>query len=394
ATGLDKVFPAADHAQCKGIIRLVDLLSRDRKVVDLIELARQGSITANTYLSHATEFREADNEEARRPLLGKIRDVNKVMDVLAGNFSAGVGGVSSWAVGLVYKILFIFFVFMSVVTTGIAYRIARSLGGPLKKMIRGLTDSSDHLTVSSDGAANASRSLARGSSQQAAAIEETSTLLEEMSSMTRKSAGNANQADALMKEADQVVTEANESMNRLTRSMEEISNASEETSKIIKTIDEIAFQTNLLALNAAVEAARAGEAGAGFAVVADEVRSLAIRAKDAAKNTQDLLDITIKRVGASTRSLKSMNDDFEGIIETATVMGEKTEAITSASNEQANGIEQINKTVVEIDRVVQENAAFAEESAGASEEMTTQAGRMNEFVDELIELVTGGSVNC
>ncbi len=113
--------------------------------------------------------------------------------------------------------------------------------------------------------------------------------------MTKKNAENASMADVLMNEANQVVSEANESMGQLTQSMEEISKASEQTSKIIKTIDEIAFQTNLLALNAAVEAARAGEAGAGFAVVADEVRNLAMRAAEAAKNTAELIEGTVKK---------------------------------------------------------------------------------------------------
>ena len=113
--------------------------------------------------------------------------------------------------------------------------------------------------------------------------------------MTKQNADHANQANHLMSETSSVVSKANEFMSGLTTSMNDISKASEETSKIIKTIDEIAFQTNLLALNAAVEAARAGEAGAGFAVVADEVRNLAMRAADAARNTADLIESTVKK---------------------------------------------------------------------------------------------------
>jgi methyl-accepting chemotaxis protein len=131
-----------------------------------------------------------------------------------------------------------------------------------------------------------------------------------MSSMTRQNAEHAQQADGLMQEANQVVRRANDSMVELDTSMNEISKASEETSKIIKTIDEIAFQTNLLALNAAVEAARAGEAGAGFAVVADEVRNLAMRAADAAKNTAQLLEGTVKKVNDGTALVSRTNEEF------------------------------------------------------------------------------------
>jgi methyl-accepting chemotaxis protein len=213
-----------------------------------------------------------------------------------------------------------------------------------------------------------------------------------MSSMTKQNADNANQADNLMKEANQVVGRANNSMIELTQSMEDISKASEETSKIIKTIDEIAFQTNLLALNAAVEAARAGEAGAGFAVVANEVRNLAMRAADAAKNTADLIEGTVKKVKDGGDLVATTNEAFTEVATSSTKVGDLVAEIAAASNEQAQGIEQVNKVVVEMDKVVQQNAANAEESASASEEMSAQAEQMKGFVGDLVSLV-GGSAN-
>ena len=164
--------------------------------------------------------------------------------------------------------------------------------------------------------------------------------------MTKQNAESANQANNLMSKANQVIGNANNSMTELTTSMEEISKASEETQKIIKTIDEIAFQTNLLALNAAVEAARAGEAGAGFAVVADEVRNLALRAAEAAKNTADLIEGTVKRVKDGSEIVTKTNEAFTEVATSASKVGELVGEIAAASNEQAEGIDQVNKALM------------------------------------------------
>jgi methyl-accepting chemotaxis protein len=171
--------------------------------------------------------------------------------------------------------------------------------------------------------------------------------------------------------------------------MHEISSASEETSKIIKTIDEIAFQTNLLALNAAVEAARAGEAGAGFAVVADEVRNLAMRAAEAAKNTSQLIEGTVKKIGEGSVLVKSANDVFNEVAQSAEKVGTLVSEIAMASKEQSQGIDQINKAIGQLDKVVQHNAAAAEESSSAAEEMYSQADKMKKYVKDLVVLIGG-----
>jgi methyl-accepting chemotaxis protein len=207
--------------------------------------------------------------------------------------------------------------------------------------------------------------------------------------MTKNNAENAGTADGLMKEANQVVATANDSMERLTVSMKDISRASEETSKIIKTIDEIAFQTNLLALNAAVEAARAGEAGAGFAVVADEVRNLAMRAADAAKNTAQLIEGTVKKVNDGSQLVTATNEAFTRVAQSAAKVGDLIAEISAASREQSGGIDQVNIAITEMDKVVQQNAANAEESASAAEEMNAQAEQLREYVNDLVTLVTG-----
>jgi methyl-accepting chemotaxis protein len=272
---------------------------------------------------------------------------------------------------------------------GVALLITRSITKPVNRIIDGLNEGADQVASASSQVSSASQQLAEGSSEQAASIEETSSSLEEMSSMTKQNADNAGQADNLMKETNQIVDQANNSMDELTISMKEISKASEETSKIIKTIDEIAFQTNLLALNAAVEAARAGEAGAGFAVVADEVRNLAMRAADAARNTADLIEGTVKKVGDGSELVDRTNEAFDQVAESSKKIGGLVGEIAAASNEQSDGIEQVNKAVSEMDKVVQQNAANAEESASASEEMNAQAEQMKGAVNELVAMVGG-----
>ena len=273
----------------------------------------------------------------------------------------------------------------------LAFFIARRITTVLQQISAQMDEGADQVASASGQVSASSQSLSEGSSEQAASIEETSSSLEEMASMTKQNAENAGQADNLMAEANQVVGKANNSMTELTGSMQEISKASEETSKIIKTIDEIAFQTNLLALNAAVEAARAGEAGAGFAVVADEVRNLAMRAADAAKNTAELIEGTVKKVKDGGDLVATTNEAFTQVTESASKVGELVGEIAAASNEQAQGIEQVNLAVTEMDKVVQQNAASAEESASASEEMNAQAEQMKGIVHELVTLVGGNS---
>ncbi len=271
----------------------------------------------------------------------------------------------------------------------LAIIIIRSITKPVNTIIAGLERGANDVASASNQMSSASHALAEGASEQAATIEETSSSLEEMSSMTKQNAANAGEADGLMQEANKVVGQANEAMAELTGSMTEISAASEETSKIIKKIDEIAFQTNLLALNAAVEAARAGEAGAGFAVVADEVRNLAMRAADAAKETADLIEGTVKKVNRGGALVNRTNEAFAQVAKSASKVGELVGEISAASSEQAQGIEQLNRAVIEMDKVVQQNAAGAEQSASSSSEMSDQAEHMKRYVAELVSIVMG-----
>ena len=269
----------------------------------------------------------------------------------------------------------------------LALVITLSITRPINRVIAGLTQGAGQVASAAGQVRNASQSLAQGAAEQAASLEETSGSMEEMGSMTKQNAENAQQADQIAKEANRVVDKAGGAMAELTDSMAQITKAGEETGKIIKTIDEIAFQTNLLALNAAVEAARAGEAGAGFAVVADEVRNLAMRAAEAAQNTAALIEGTIAKTRQGSELVERTNQAFGEVSQSTAKVLELVSEIAAASSEQAQGIDQVNTAMTQMDKVTQHNAANAEQSAAASEQLSSQAKTMQGFVGELIALV-------
>jgi len=281
------------------------------------------------------------------------------------------------------------FLIAAVVLLGWGMLMIRSTFSSLRGAVGGLNDVAREVGKASSQFNSSSTELASGASEQAASLEETAASLEELSSMTKKSAEHAREADALMQETGKVVEQANQAMESLREAMTKISKNSDETAHIIKTIDEIAFQTNLLALNAAVEAARAGEAGAGFAVVADEVRSLAMRAAEAAKNTQDLIEQNIKDVKSGGGMVKQTDEAFSQVEESAKKVGGLVSEIAAASEEQAQGIDQINIATAEMDKVTQRVAGNAEQTASASEELNGQVRALSEVVDDLAQLLGG-----
>jgi methyl-accepting chemotaxis protein len=259
----------------------------------------------------------------------------------------------------------------------------------LRKVALGIQETTEQVSVAADQISAASKNLADGASEQAATMEETAASLESISHRTRETSGLTHGAQRLMNENIENSGQSLKALIELTKNMAQIEADNDKIAQIIKAIDEIAFQTNLLALNAAVEAARAGEAGAGFAVVADEVRNLALRATEAAKGTQKLLEATLKRVTDSSRSIKDINREFEGIVESATTMGEKTLAISQATDENADSIGQISSAVQIIDKTIQEVAASAEECASSSDELRNRAEQMEAVVFDLAQLVFG-----
>ena len=275
----------------------------------------------------------------------------------------------------------------------VALLFARSITGPISRIIEGLADASTQATSAAGSVSSASQSLAQGASEQAAGIEHASSSLEEMAALTRQNADRAEDANGQMDETKSLVDKGQERMGRLSAAIGEISTAADATAKIVKTIDEIASQTNLLALNAAVEAARAGEAGKGFAVVADEVGNLAKRAGEAARNTADLIEGSVKHAGQGVAVAKETAEALAAMTTTAEAVRKQVSEIVVASREQSKGIEEVNSAVTQMDSVTQQNAANAEESASAAEELSAQAEMLEEMVSSLAQIIGGAAAD-
>jgi methyl-accepting chemotaxis protein/methyl-accepting chemotaxis protein-1 (serine sensor receptor) len=290
---------------------------------------------------------------------------------------------SRWIVGLMFA--------FSLIAGAVSVVIVRKISRVLQSSAAELGTAADQIAGAAKQVSGSSQSLAQGASQQAASLQETSSSTTEINSIARRNAENSLSTAAMVSESQKRASQTNSSLDEMVAAMEGISSSGEAISKIIKVIDAIAFQTNLLALNAAVEAARAGEAGLGFAVVADEVRALARRCADAAKDTTNLIELSLASSASGKSKVDQVTSAIRAFTEESSKMKVMVEEISLGSQEQARGIDQIGSAIMKLEQATQNNAANAEESAAAAEQLSAQSQTMQDVVERLTAMVGGGN---
>jgi len=263
----------------------------------------------------------------------------------------------------------------------------RHVSNTLKDLAFRMSQSAENVSGAASMVSGASHSLAEGASQQAASLQQTSASTEEISSITRKNADHALQVAGLMQKSADGAGAVNNSLDRMVEQMREIANSSNKIAHIIKVIDEIAFQTNILALKRRRGSARAGESGLGFAVVADEVRNLAQRCAQAARDTAGLIEDSIASSRDGNSRLDQMAESVRSMTENATRVKSLVDEVNLGSQEQARGMEQISRVVLQMEQVTQKTAASAEEGAAAGTELNDHANGLRDLVHEMRTMV-------
>jgi methyl-accepting chemotaxis protein len=250
----------------------------------------------------------------------------------------------------------------------------------LHRLVHDIRDTATHIGTASHQLSGAATQLSAGAQQHAASLEETAASLEQITGTVKQNAGNARHANQLAQGARDTAEAGGRVLARAVTAMEEIDRSSHKIAEIITVIDEIAFQTNLLALNAAVEAARAGEQGRGFAVVAAEVRSLAQRSAGAAQEITGLIRESVQRVEGGSTLVGQCGQAFDEIVRSVKRVTDIIAEIAAASQEQSQGIDQVNGAVGQMDQVVHANAAQTEELSATARSLAGQAAELQKLV--------------
>jgi methyl-accepting chemotaxis protein len=264
--------------------------------------------------------------------------------------------------------------------TGMLMQALKNMNDNLVQIVGQVRSGTDTIATASAEIAAGNQDLSSRTEQQAGSLEETASSMEELTSTVKQNADNARQANKLAVNAADIASRGGAVVAEVVSTMGSINESSRKIVDIISVIDGIAFQTNILALNAAVEAARAGEQGRGFAVVATEVRNLAQRSAAAAKEIKGLIDDSVQKVEAGTTLVDKAGSTMTEIVASIGHVTDIMNEISSASDEQSAGIEQVNEAIAGMDQVTQQNAALVEQASAAAEAMQEQASRLAEVV--------------
>jgi len=378
---LDKLITGAQGRELLDKIKAVRAVNNEIRDQVLV-ISRQATNNVQAYALSRAQFDPANAKY--------MTELDALVDLIRSDANGASQSIQT-AVGSSQNGIIVGLVLASLVGIGVTLLIVRGTGKILNRVAGALHDGANQVASAAGQVSASSQTLAEGAGEQAASLEETGSSLEEMASMTKRNSENAQKANELAKQAREAADKGAGDMQTMGGAMEAIKASSDDIAKIIKTIDEIAFQTNILALNAAVEAARAGEAGMGFAVVADEVRSLAQRSAQAAKETAGKIEGAIAKTREGVEISSKVAQTLNEIVIKVRSVDELVAEVAGASREQTQGITQINTAVGQMDKVTQGNAASAEESAAAAQELNGQAETMKSSVAELLELVSGAS---
>jgi len=264
--------------------------------------------------------------------------------------------------------------------TGKLLQALKTMNDNLLRIVGQVRNGTDTIATASSEIASGNMDLSSRTEQQAGALEETASTMEELTSTVKQNADNARQANQLAQSASQVAVQGGSVVSQVIDTMGAINDSSRKIVDIISVIDGIAFQTNILALNAAVEAARAGEQGRGFAVVASEVRSLAQRSASAAKEIKELIDNSVEKVGSGSKLVEQAGATMTEVVASVRRVTDIVGEISSASQEQSDGIEQVNRAIAQMDESTQQNAALVEQAAAAAQSLQDQAHTLTEVV--------------